>query len=228
MDASVGPLEAVAVGTDQAVELRVGPKAAKLARNDALREYVQDRLAGTVSTRAGVAVPGPQVRRIGRRHGPRKDRRWATSWSPKQIANRLSVDFPDDASMRVSHEAIYQALYIQGRGALRRELTACLRTGFSLRNETTIVADRRTRAASALNPSRRAMSSRWLRPAADWRGGRSRVEYTLTRGLGRLRVVAVDSGGAVRGLAEPLDCVRVQCPVASPCPSRARLLPRSA
>jgi IS30 family transposase len=43
------------------------------------------------------------------------------------------VDFPDDASMRISHEAIYQALYVQGRGALRRELTACLRTGRALR-----------------------------------------------------------------------------------------------
>jgi IS30 family transposase len=43
------------------------------------------------------------------------------------------VDFPDDESMRVSHEAIYQALYVQGRGALRRELTACLRTGRVLR-----------------------------------------------------------------------------------------------
>jgi IS30 family transposase len=39
------------------------------------------------------------------------------------------VDFPDDATMRISHEAIYQALFVQGRGALRRELTACLRTG---------------------------------------------------------------------------------------------------
>jgi IS30 family transposase len=43
------------------------------------------------------------------------------------------VDFPDDESMRVSHEAIYQSLYVQGRGALRRELTACLRTGRALR-----------------------------------------------------------------------------------------------
>jgi IS30 family transposase len=43
------------------------------------------------------------------------------------------VDFPDDVSMRISHEAIYQALYIQGRGALRRELVACLRTGRALR-----------------------------------------------------------------------------------------------
>ena len=47
--------------------------------------------------------------------------------------HRLRVDFPDDESMRISHEAIYQALYVQGRGALRRELTACLRTGRALR-----------------------------------------------------------------------------------------------
>ena len=70
---------------------------------------------------------------IGRRHGRRQDRRWATSWSPEQIANRLRIDFPDDELMRISHEAIYQALYVQGRGALRRELCACLRTGRALR-----------------------------------------------------------------------------------------------
>ena len=46
---------------------------------------------------------------------------------------RLRLDFPDDETMRISHEAIYQALYIEGRGALRRELTACLRTGRALR-----------------------------------------------------------------------------------------------
>jgi IS30 family transposase len=54
-------------------------------------------------------------------------------WSPEQIARRVRVDFPDDESMRISHEAIYQALYVQGRGALRRELAACLRTGRALR-----------------------------------------------------------------------------------------------
>jgi IS30 family transposase len=69
----------------------------------------------------------------GRRHGRRADRRWGTAWSPEQIANRLKVDFPEDESMRVSLEAIYQALYVQGRGALRRELTACLCTGRALR-----------------------------------------------------------------------------------------------
>jgi IS30 family transposase len=109
------------------------PKVAKLAANDALRSYVQDRLEGVIKRPDGTAVPGPTVRWIGRRHGRRKDRRWATSWSPEQIASRLTLDFPDDESMRVSHEAIYQALYVQGRGALRRELTACLRTGRALR-----------------------------------------------------------------------------------------------
>src|SRR5258708_13351075 len=55
------------------------------------------------------------------------------AWSPEQIAQRLRHDFPGDEAMRISHEAIYQALYVQGRGALRRELTACLRTGRALR-----------------------------------------------------------------------------------------------
>jgi transposase, IS30 family len=109
------------------------PKIAKLAASERLRDYVQDRLSGAITRPDGGAVPGPDVRWIGRRHGRRADRRWAASWSPEQIANRLRTDFPDDESMRVSHEAIYQALYVQGRGALRRELTACLRTGRALR-----------------------------------------------------------------------------------------------
>jgi len=109
------------------------PKVSKLAANDALREYVQDRLAGSIARPDGELVSGPEVRWIGRRHGRRQDRRWAKSWSPEQIANRLRIDFPDDGSMRISHEAIYQALYVQGRGALKRELVACLRTGRALR-----------------------------------------------------------------------------------------------
>ena len=50
-------------------------------------------LGGMIARPDGELVPGPQVRWTGRRHGPRKDRRWATSWSPEQISNRLRVDF---------------------------------------------------------------------------------------------------------------------------------------
>lgn len=59
---------------------------------------------------------------------------WLTmKYSPRQISERLVDEFPDDSEMRISHEAIYQSLFIQGRGALRRELTACLRTGRCVR-----------------------------------------------------------------------------------------------
>jgi len=108
-------------------------KQAKLARNPALQVYVAERLAGVVVAPNGAPVAGPTVSWNGRRHGPRKHRRWANAWSPEQIARRLPVDFPDDETMRISHEAIYQALFVQSRGALRRELTACLRTGRVLR-----------------------------------------------------------------------------------------------
>jgi IS30 family transposase len=53
--------------------------------------------------------------------------------SPEQIAHGLVHDFPDDPEMRVSHETIYQSLYVQGRGALKRELASHLRTGRALR-----------------------------------------------------------------------------------------------
>jgi transposase-like protein len=69
------------------------PKVAKLAANDALRQYVQDRLSGKVATPDGRVLAGPDTRWIGRRHGRRQSRRWATSWSPEQIANRLRIDF---------------------------------------------------------------------------------------------------------------------------------------
>jgi transposase len=108
------------------------PKPAKLAANDKLRDYVQDRLSGLIARPDGTAVEGPTVRFVGRRHGRRQDRRWSNAWSPEQISNRLRVDFPDDETMRMT-EAIYQSLFIPGRGALKRELVACLRTGRALR-----------------------------------------------------------------------------------------------
>ena len=54
-------------------------------------------------------------------------------WSPGQVSVMLARECPDDPGMRVSHETIYQSIYVQGRGALRRELAVCLRTGRALR-----------------------------------------------------------------------------------------------
>ncbi len=109
------------------------PKPSKLTTNAALRTYVEERLASKVANVKGVKFSGPDVVWKGRRAVHRQSRRWSTAWSPEQIAHRLRLDYPEDPTMRISHEAIYQALYIQGRGALRRELTACLRSGRALR-----------------------------------------------------------------------------------------------
>lgn len=110
------------------------PKVARLIVNDRLREYVQERLDGSVKRADGTVVAGPVTADWKGRNKPhRQDRRWATAWSPEQISHRLRIDFPDDESMRISHEAIYQALFIEGRGALKREMVACLRTGRALR-----------------------------------------------------------------------------------------------
>jgi IS30 family transposase len=103
------------------------PKVSKLAANAQLLAYVQSKLSGTTQDLG--RCPDWRVRRRDGRWGGQ----WDGRWSPEQISRRLVVDFPDDESMRISHEAIYQALYIQGRGELRRELTACLRTGRAMR-----------------------------------------------------------------------------------------------
>ena len=112
------------------------PKTAKLVTNVELRGYGQDRLAGVVRRPDGTIVAGstPPPWIGPKQTAPhRADRRWSVAWSPEQISQRLTVYFLDDESMSISHEAIYQSLFIEGRGALKRELAACLRTGRALR-----------------------------------------------------------------------------------------------
>jgi len=154
------------------------PKPAKLAINPILRDYVQDRLAGMIATPDGTRLVGPKVVWKGRRAVHRQNRRWATAWSPEQISRRLRLDFPEDEMMRISHEAIYQALYVQGRGALRRELSACLRTGRALR-----MPRARTRRQGRSFVSAEIMISRRPAEAAD-RAVPGHWEGDLIMGLG--------------------------------------------
>jgi len=75
-------------------------------------------------------------------------------WSPVQISAQLRIEFPDDPMMRVSPETIYQSLYVQGRGALRKELAACLRTGRAIRRNRSRI-DKRGRIPDMVNISER-------------------------------------------------------------------------
>jgi transposase, IS30 family len=82
-------------------------------------------------TRASRPKPSKLVRNVVLRRHVEEDLR--RRYSPEQIVGRLRRQFPDDPEMRVSPETIYQSLYVQSRGALRRDLTRCLRTGRALR-----------------------------------------------------------------------------------------------
>jgi IS30 family transposase len=75
--------------------------------------------------------------------------------SPTQISRRLRCDFPDQPEMQVSHEAIYQSIYVQGRGSLRRELHQCLRTKRAIRQPQHQPRSRRTRIRDMVNISQR-------------------------------------------------------------------------
>jgi len=76
-------------------------------------------------------------------------------WSPEQIAAWLKQEFPDRPEWWVSHETIYQAIYVQSRGALRRELAACLRTGRALRRPRRQAQARRSRISNIVKISER-------------------------------------------------------------------------
>ena len=72
-------------------------------------------------------------------------------YSPEQISGRLLAEFPDDPEMRVSPETIYQSLYVQSRGALRRDLAVCLRTGRAVRRPSRKPGQRKNRIPNMIN-----------------------------------------------------------------------------
>ena len=110
-------------------------------------------------------------------------------WSPQQIAARLICDYPDDTEMRVSHETIYRTLFIQARGALRKELTACLRTGRAqrrphLRTEQTGIGRLRNMILISDRPPEvkdRAVPGHWEGDLIIGQGGRSAIGTLVER-----------------------------------------------
>ena len=91
-------------------------------------------------------------------------------YSPEQITGRLRVEFPDDLEMRVSPETIYQSLYVQSRGALRRDLTVCLRTGRALRRPSRKVGQRKNRIPNMINIAERPPEVEDRAVPGNWEG----------------------------------------------------------
>lgn len=108
-------------------------------------------------------------------------------WSPTQISAQLRIEFPDDPMMQVSPETIYQSLYVQGRGALRKELTACLRTGRAIRRTRSRI-DKRGRIPEMVMISERPADAEDRAVPGHWEGdliigknGRSAVGTLVER-----------------------------------------------
>jgi IS30 family transposase len=91
-------------------------------------------------------------------------------WSPEQISARLAAEFADRPEMRVSPETIYQSLYVQGRGALRRELVKSLRTGRALRRPRRVAGERRGKIAGMVNISERPAEAADRAVPGHWEG----------------------------------------------------------
>jgi IS30 family transposase len=158
----------------------------ELARNSGSRGYRPVAAQGKAEARARRPKPS-KLALDPRLRAWVQDKLESEQWSPEQIARRLPEAFPDDESMRISHEAIYQALYVQGRGALRRELTACLRTGRALRKPRRRADGRRERIKDKILISERPAEAEDRAVPGHWEGD---------------LIVGKDSGSAIGTLVE--------------------------
>jgi IS30 family transposase len=147
---SLAEREEIAVGVAAgeslaAIGRRIGRPACtisrEVARNRGVRGYRASKAQQAAQVRA--RRPKPAKLAVNRRLRVQVEDWLALRWSPQQIAARLVSEFPDDPEMRVSHETIYQSLFVQSRGALRKELTGCLRTGRAIRRPARKPADAR-------------------------------------------------------------------------------------
>jgi IS30 family transposase len=135
-------------------------------------------------------------------------------WSPEQVSKRLVIEFPGRPEMRVSHETIYQSLYVQGRGALRRELAASLRTGRALRKPRRSEGERRGKIPGMVMISERPAEAADRAVPGHWEGdllvgahGRSAVGTLVERATRFTMLVPLPAGRDAPAVADALTPV---------------------
>jgi transposase, IS30 family len=139
--------------------------------------------------------------------------------SPEQISQRLVVDFPDDQEMRVSHETIYQSLYVQGRGALRRELSVCLRTGRALRKTRRKAGRRRGQIPNMVNISERppevedrAVPGHWEGDLISGADNKSAIGTLVERSTGFVILLHLPDGRGAEAVQEAMVAAMADLP----------------
>ena len=140
------------------------------------------------------------------------ERRLLDRWSPQQIAARLVCDYPDDLTMRVSHETIYRSLFVQAKGALRKELAVCLRTGRTQRcshKRTELSGVGRLRGMIMISDrpaqaSDRAIPGHWEGDLILGKGGRSAVGTLVERSSRYVVLVHLPNGRTAENVRSAL------------------------
>jgi IS30 family transposase len=216
---SVGEREEIAVGLAAGQSLRV--IAARLGRSPStISREVRRNSRGRRYYR-GLAAQGQAQHRAARPKTARLAaspvlRAWVQDkleqrWSPEQISVMLAREFPDDLGMRVSHETIYQSLYVQGRGALRRELAACLRTGRALRRPRRKAGERRSRIKGMVmisdrpaEAADRAVPGHWEGDLIAGRDNKSVIGTLVERSTRFVLLLYLPHGHDAAGVAEAM------------------------
>jgi len=174
---SVAEREEIAVGVAAGEPLRVIAARLGRAASTVSREIGRNRSRRGYRAVAAQAQAEFRARRpkTARLAGNLRLREWVQQklelrWSPEQISVMLEREFPGDLEMRVSHETIYQSIYVQGRGALRRELAVCLRTGRALRKPRRVADERRGRIPGIVMISERPAEAADRAVPGHWEG----------------------------------------------------------
>jgi transposase, IS30 family len=156
----------------RAIAARLGRAPSTVSREVAANGGRQRYRAWRGERRAFEQAARPKARRLAERPAlAAVVETWlATRWSPQQIARRLRTEYPDDPEMWVSHETIYQSIYVQGRGTLRKELAACLRSGRAQRRSRGAGGERRGRIPGMVNISERPAEADDRAVPGHWEG----------------------------------------------------------
>jgi transposase, IS30 family len=214
---SLAEREEIAVGlaaelSYQEIGRRLGRPAStvsrEVGRNSTRGRYRYRAVAAQVRAEERARRPKPAKLAVNGELRQWVQRKLKKNWSPEQISARLAVEFPDRAEMRVSHETIYQALYVQGRGALRRELAKHLRTGRALRKprrkegerrgklqDMTMIGDRPAEADD------RAVPGHWEGDLIEGKGGKSQIGTLVERTTRYVMLAAMPDGKGAEAFA---------------------------
>jgi transposase, IS30 family len=193
----------------------------EIARNSTRGRYRYRAVAAQVRAEERARRPKAAKLAVNEELRRRVQQKLEENWSPEQISARLAAEFPDRAEMRVSHETIYQALYVQGRGALRRELAAHLRTGRGLRKPRRRTESRQGRIQGMVNISERpaeagdrAVPGHWEGDLIEGRAGKSQIGTLVERSTRFTMLVPLPDGKGAAAVADALTPVIAGLPEA--------------